>query len=643
MIFRDEVRTRLEGANVVPLAMSLVHLNGDLSVLERIAPHVRGAWDHLESVPEELAGALRDELADAMQAFHEGKPPALPSPSVEQVQHMMSVAVADQVPARYVPMLLEHMGLTVQGLATSRPVELKKRSAQSKPLKAIIVGAGASGICAAIALGKAGVDYTIIEKNDDVGGTWNDNRYPGCAVDTPNHFYQFSFEPNNLWPNYFSKRHNIHAYLKGCSDKYGVTGHIQFGCEVIEASFDDETSLWTIQSTNRHGEKIVQTANFFVCAVGQLSRPQIPEFAGIDSFKGDIIHTAQWPENYAVKGKRVALVGTGASAIQVGPGIVDEVEALYVVQRSGSWISRRPNIDRDVSPDKMWVLENIPFYAAWYRFQLFWAFGDGLFEALQIDPDWPGGNESINRLNAQIREKMIAYMRKELGEREDLLEKVTPDFPPFGKRVLGDPGWFRMLTREHVDLIDQPIESLDSDGIVFRDGKKIEVDTIVCATGFKATQMLWPMQITGSKGVKLMDRWGTHDARAYLGVTVPQFPNMFILFGPNTNLGHGGSAIFLAECQVRHMMLALEHMVQHDANAIECTEQAHDTYNQLIDQKLAQLSWSHPSVNTWYKNASGRIVTNQPWKLIEYWELTKDFNANDYEILLVPSADRVER
>ena len=162
MIFRDEVRTRLEGANVVPLAMSLVHLNGDLSVLERIAPHVRGAWDHLESVPEELAGALRDELADAMQAFHEGKPPALPSPSVEQVQHMMSVAVADQVPARYVPMLLEHMGLTVQGLATSRPVELKKRSAQSKPLKAIIVGAGASGICAAIALGKAGVDYTII-------------------------------------------------------------------------------------------------------------------------------------------------------------------------------------------------------------------------------------------------------------------------------------------------------------------------------------------------------------------------------------------------------------------------------------------------------------------------------------------------
>lgn len=636
MFFRDEVRERLEGANVVPLAMSLAHLTGDLSVLDRIAPHVRGAWDHLESIPHELASALRDELADAMQKYQSGEPPALQTPSVEQVQKMMSVAVADQVPARYVPMLLEHMGLTVQGVASARPIDLAKHPAQGGKFTAVIVGAGASGICAAIALGKSGVDYIIIEKNDDVGGTWNDNRYPGCAVDTPNHFYQFSFEPNNLWPNYFSKRQSIHQYLKDCANKYGVTDHIRFGCEVSEASFDDASGLWTIRSVNRHGEETVQQANFFVCAVGQLSRPQIPEFEGIETFEGDIIHTAQWPENYQVQGKRVALIGTGASAIQVGPGIVDDVQALYVIQRSGSWISRRPNIERDVSQDKMWALENVPFYAAWYRFQLFWAFGDGLFEALQIDPQWPGGNESINRLNAQIREKMIAYMRKELGGREDLLEKVTPDFPPFGKRVLGDPGWFRMLTRDHVELINAPIAALEPHGIVFRDGRKIEVDTIVCATGFKATQMLWPMQITGSQGVNLLDRWGTDNARAYLGVTVPQFPNMFILFGPNTNLGHGGSAIFLAECQVRHMMLALEHMNNQGARTIECKEQAHDAYNRLIDEKLQQLSWSHPSVNTWYKNASGRIVTNQPWKLVEYWELTRNFNAQDYALTQNP-------
>lgn len=198
MLCRDKVRERLEGANVVPLAMSLVHLSGDFSVLDRIAPHVRGAWDHLESVPPELASALRDELADAMQKYQSGEPPALQTPSVEQVQKMMSVAVADQVPARYVPMLLEHMGLTVQGVASAQSIDLTKHQAQGDKFTAVIVGAGASGICAAIALGNAGVDYTIIEKNDDVGGTWNDNRYPGCAVDTPNHFYQFSFEPNNL-------------------------------------------------------------------------------------------------------------------------------------------------------------------------------------------------------------------------------------------------------------------------------------------------------------------------------------------------------------------------------------------------------------------------------------------------------------
>lgn len=628
-----DMRARLEDANVVPLAMALVQFTGDLTILDQIGPYVRGAWDHLESVPDELANSVRDRMVQALDRYHAGEPPALAEPSAALVQRMMSTAVAEPVDSRYVPMLLEHMGLRLQDAAPVTSTDVDSGNLKKQAWSALIVGAGASGLCAAIAFGKAGIPYKIIEKNDGIGGTWFENRYPGCAVDTPNHFYQYSFEPNNAWPNYFSKRESIQAYLNQCAQKYGVMENIVFEQEVASATFDETRARWHVTAVDKQGQSIDYSANFLVCAVGQLSRPMIPDFLGKSTFQGDIIHTGTWPENYDVSDKRVALVGTGASAVQVGPAIAPTVRELHVIQRSGSWISRRPNIDRSVTDNKKWVLENVPFYAAWYRFQLFWAFGDGLFEALKIDPQWPGGSESINRANAQLREKMLAYMKRELGEREDLFEKIVPSFPPFGKRVLGDPGWFKMLKAPNVALHTDGIERLTPDGLVLTSGQAIQLDTIVCATGFKATQMLWPMKIQGRGGVLLEDRWGQHDARAYLGITVPEFPNMFILFGPNTNLGHGGSAIFLAECQVRHMLRLLELLSAQGGQAIECREQAHDAYNELIDQKLRELSWSHPSVSTWYKNDKGRIVTNQPWKLVEYWELTARLNPQDYQVM----------
>jgi len=623
-------RDRLEGANIVPMAMALVHLTGDLEVLREIAPHVRGAWDHLESVPPELASSIRDRMASALDKHNAGNPAALATPDVTLVQQMMSVSVGEQVDPRYMPMLIEHMGLEITGLPSGKHDEHKAKVTKKSNWSALIVGAGASGICAAIALDQAGISYKIIEKNSDVGGTWNENRYPGCAVDTPNHFYQYSFEPNNAWSNYFSRRESIHEYLRKCAKKYGVYNNTLFNHEVDSANFDEESSEWVVSIRNKDGVVSTHRANFFVCAVGQLSRPHIPDFPGISDFKGEIVHTGVWPENFSVSGKRVALIGTGASAVQVGPAIADSVDHLYVLQRSGSWISRRPNIDREVTEDKKWALENIPFYAAWYRFQLFWAFGDGLFDALVIDSNWKGGNDSINKINAQLREKMLAYMRKELGDREDIYNKIIPSFPPFGKRVLGDPGWFKMLKRDNVSLKTEGVDHLSADAIVLSDGTEIKVDSIICATGFKATQMLSPMKITGRDGVVLEERWGQNDARAYLGVTVPDFPNMFILFGPNTNLGHGGSAIFLAECQVNLTLALINHLASEGEDSIECRYEPYRVYNEVIDAKLQELSWSHPSVSTWYKNANGRIVTNQPWKLIEYWELTRNFNPDDY-------------
>ena len=671
----SSIRARLEGANPVPLAMSLIHMTGDLSLLEHITPHIRGAWEHLESIPPELAGDIRDRMATCMVEMSKGGTPIMAQPSSQVIQKMMSAAVGEQVSEAYVPMLLEQVGLQVSdqqmlNLVQAATQDDVQSGAQTNDIHIAIIGAGASGLCAAIQLGKLGIPYTIFEKNTEVGGTWYENRYPGCAVDTPNHFYQFSFEPNNNWPNYFSQRDAIQAYLKHCADKYEVREHIRFNTEVCSVVFDEATQTWTIQATNKttkqtthqptvraaqqntaqasHQETTKKTdhtigqtadkaqsvehiqANAVICAVGQLNRPAIPKLPGLEQYQGQVIHTAQWPDQIDLKGKKVALIGTGASAVQVGPAIAAQVESLAVLQRSGSWVVRRPNIDGVVSEDTKWVLNNVPFYAPWYRFQLFWAFGDGLFEALKIDPTWQGGSESISAFNARLRESMMKHIRRELAGRDDLLKKVVPDFPPFGKRVLGDAGWYSMLKRDNVRLETGAIKQVHAKAVELEDGTLIEADILVMATGFQAGRMLWPMDIQGRGGVTIRQKWGDDDPRAFLGITAPEFPNFFMMYGPNTNIGHGGSALFLAECQTRYFMGLIQALRTQPIRSVECRQEVHDRYNQEIDHLLGQLSWSHPSVSTWYKNAKGRIVTNQPWSLLDYWRLTYEAKLSDY-------------
>ena len=642
----SSIRARLEGANPVPLAMALIHMTGDLSLLEHITPHIRGAWEHLESIPPELAGDIRDRMAACMVEMNNGGTPVMAQPSSLVIQQMMSAAVGEQVSEAYVPMLLEQVGLQVSdqhmlNLAQSVIQNEVQSGAQTNDIHVAIIGAGASGLCAAIQLGKLGIPYTVFEKNAEVGGTWYENRYPGCAVDTPNHFYQFSFEPNNNWPNYFSQRDAIQAYLEHCADKYEVRQHIRFNTEVSSAIFDEATQTWTIRATNKTSKQTIDKAesvehiqaNAVICAVGQLNRPAIPKLPGLGRYQGQVIHTAQWPEQLDLTGKKVALIGTGASAVQVGPAIAAQVESLAVLQRSGSWVVRRPNIDGVVSEDTKWVLNNVPFYAPWYRFQLFWAFGDGLFEALKIDPTWQGGSESISAFNARLRESMMKHIRRELVGRDDLLKKVVPDFPPFGKRVLGDAGWYSMLKRDNVRLETGAIKQVHAKAVELEDGTLIEADILVMATGFQAGRMLWPMDIQGRAGVTIRQKWGDDDPRAFLGITAPEFPNFFMMYGPNTNIGHGGSALFLAECQTRYFMGLIQALRTQTIRSVECRQDIHDRYNQEIDNLLGQLSWSHPSVSTWYKNAKGRIVTNQPWSLLDYWRLTYEAKLADYHLV----------
>ena len=621
----------LEESDIAPLAMVLVQLTGDEDVLDDLAPFVRGPWDYSVSLPDEEANEIRARLVEVMKDYAREGHDLPPAPSNAQLQKMMSVCVGEAVSDEYAPMMLEELAFhdtDPKGVSWRE----KPSSERLGDFHVVVIGAGMSGILTAIKLKQAGIPFTVIEKNDTCGGTWYENRYPGCGVDTPNHFYSYSFEPSHEWTHFYSKRDSLYFYLEGCADKYDIRRHIRFDTEVENTRFDEAENIWHVTARDKDGAKVQFTANAVVSAVGQLNRPSIPDIPGLDDFEGPVFHTARWETEHDLKGKRVAMIGTGASGMQTGPAIVDEVGHLTIFQRTPHWVIANPNYHRSVSPGKKWVLEHLPFYARWYRFQLFWGFSDGIHPALQVDPDWHMPALSLNDRNERFRVNMIRHMKKEIGDDPELLEKITPTYPPYGKRMLIDNHWFKMLTRKDVDLVTDPVERITPEGIATADGKSHPVDAIVLATGFQAARMLWPMEVAGRGGVTLRDIWGEDNPKAFLGITVPKFPNLFVLYGPNTNLGHGGSAMFHAECQVRYTMRCLRDLIEGGHTTMECRQDVHDAFNDRCDAAHEKMVWAHRGMDNWYKNSQGRVFANSPWRLVDYWSMTKSPDPEDYNV-----------
>jgi 4-hydroxyacetophenone monooxygenase len=291
-----------------------------------------------------------------------------------------------------------------------------------------------------------------------------------------------------------------------------------------------------------------------------------------------------------------------------------------------------------VSDEKKWVLKHIPFYAKWFRFQLFWSSSDGFHSMLHVDPKWGQPTRSINAENARLREQLEAHIARELNNDPTLIAKATPDYPPYGKRMLRDNHWYRMLTRPNVELITERIDHIEPHAVVTADGARHELDTLVLATGFQAQRLLTPMHIEGRNGLVIRDLWGEDDPRAYLGITVPGFPNFFVIYGPNTNLAHGGSAVFHSECQVRYIMQALRELLETGSSALDVRDDSYKAYQAKVDKAIQGMVWAHPGVTSWYKNKSGRVAMTSPWRLVEYRDLTLHFEPEDYEFVLAREA-----
>jgi 4-hydroxyacetophenone monooxygenase len=376
----------------------------------------------------------------------------------------------------------------------------------------------------------------------------------------------------------------------------------------------------------------VLTADVVVSAVGQLNRPSIPPIPGGDDFAGPTFHSAEWDAGAELRGKQVAVIGTGASGFQLIPEVAEVAADVHIFQRTPNWFLPAPDYHDELSTETRWLLTHVPLYSQWYRLWLFWRLAEGMLPAARLDPGWPEDGPSIGAGNDELRALLTMYLESQFGERPDLLEHVVPAYPPLAKRMLLDDGtWARTLQRDHVHLVTDPIDHIERDAIVTTDGARHAVDVIVYATGFEASRFLVPMAVTGRGGADLHATWDGN-ARAYLGMVVPDFPNFFCLYGPNTNLVANGSIIFFSECEVHYLLECIRTLLEQDRRTLDCRREVFDAYNVRIDEGNAHMAWGVSRVNSWYKNRDGRVTQNWPFSLQEFWEQTRRPDLADYEV-----------
>ena len=478
----------------------------------------------------------------------------------------------------------------------------------------VIIGAGFAGLCMAIRLKQAGYhQFVILEKNDDLGGTWRDNKYPGCACDVPSHMYSFSFELNPDWSRMFAPQQEIWAYMRECAAKYGIAAHIRYGCSVERMEWDDTVRRWRI--TTGAGE--VYTARALVSGIGALHVPSVPEIPGAERFAGAAFHSAQWDDSCNLSGKRVAAIGTGASAIQFIPQVAKQAERVYVFQRSPSWLL--PRRDFEIPPAVRAAFRAAPWAMRAFRNGIYWWRESTLGPGLAVHP----------KLLAPVQRLAERHLRRQIGD-PALRAKVTPHYTIGCKRVLLSSDYYPALTAPNVDLVTDHITGITEAGLVCKDGSAYEVDVIIYGTGFKTVEAIGELNVAGRDGIKLQDVW-RRGVEAYRGITVAGFPNFFLLLGPNTGLGHN-SAVFMIETQVQHVMSCLRLLAGQQAETIEVKSSALRRFNDGIQRRLDRAVWTEGGCKSWYLDGEGVNRALWPGFSFEYWARTRRARRADYTI-----------
>ncbi|MCK9896430.1 NAD(P)/FAD-dependent oxidoreductase [Frankia sp. AgB32] len=629
----EAITAALADVSVPALLCSLVHMTGDPSWIRgEIGPRIPNALDIQNGMPAEEQAEIRRRAVPAILAYRDaGCVPHEPSP--ELLSELLAFMGRRPIEGSLAGLALDDLQFDGRdhGEITwgdEIPAEVKAAS------DVVVIGGGMAGILAGIRLRQAGLPFTIIEKNAGPGGTWWENRYPGARVDVASHQYCYSFEPNHNWSEYYCQQPELAAYFRAIVDKYELWPHFRLDTSVDELTWDEENARWDVRTSGPDGAGETLRPRFVISAVGSLNIPRLPDIPGMDTFAGRSFHSTRWPADLDLTGTRFALVGAGASGFQIGPAVADTVEQLTIFQRTAQWVIPNMLYHQAVPTGEHWALRHLPFYGRWFRFIVsFPGIASGV-EPYRIDPNHGDPtSHSINAGHAQRAELLLGWMTSIIGDRADLLPKITPDYPALGKRVLQDDGsWLSTLRRPDVDLVRTGIRRIRPDGIETVDGTFHPVDVICYATGFRHNDFLATMKVTGRDGVSLREQWGD-EPMAHLGITAPNFPNLFCMYGPGTNLAAGASLFYHAEFQTHFAMDAIRQTLTAGASACEVRPETLKDYSERYQNEISQLVWSHSSItHSHYKNPAGKVFTLSPWPLDTYWAWTRRLDREDYLI-----------
>ena len=616
---QEALAAAIDAAEPGALLMALVHLTGDTGLVEEFAGKLPGT-SVMGEYPADVAAAVRDR---ARQLLGSSLIPRITVPGDELFHRMTEVCVADTVGAEYVPHLREQ-----GGFEPAQPVVSRTRK-PPEDFTVAVIGAGMIGLNAAIKLGEAGFRYRVFEERDDLGGTWSRNVYPGAAVDTPSHFYSYSFEVNPRWSKYYPTGPEYLDYLHGVAEKYELYPNISFSTRVLGCEWREDEQVWNV-TVQQDGVTRTYRANAVVTATGVLNGASIPDIPGKGTFAGEMMHTAEWRSDVDLTGKRVVVLGTGCTSVQVVASIVDEVESLDVVMRQPHWVVPERKVSAEVPAGMRWALENIPYFHQWFRVKTYWWAADKGFAIPRIDEEWYATHVSSSPANDALMQVCLDHLDRSFADRPDLKAKLTPDFPPFAKRIVKDPGFFEAVKRDNVVVHAASFREIRPDGVVTTEGEFLPADVIIWATGFKL-EYLGFLDVVGRDGVKLAEEWADQNPRAYLGITVPGFPNFFVTAGPNAAPNHGGGHNVTSEEHVHYVVESLQYLVEHGLTSMEPTREAADDYNRRVDEELDQTVWTHGrTANGYYRNKSGRAWISCPWRLVDYWAMVREPAPEDH-------------
>ena len=621
------IRRAVDQGHHNALRLALYQITGDpeLAAMKVVQKEIRGGALIQEVVAEEDLPALKAKLVDYLL-----NPPAdvPPPPPAEKAAELIKLFNSTEKSENFIRFGLEELALDDY----PRDVAWTNKPAQDvlDKFQVLIIGAGISGIAASIQLKKLGINYRVVERQSDFGGTWHINNYPEARVDTGSFLYQFKFEKNYKWSEFFAARDETKRYLAHVVERHGVLPDFTFDVEVVESVWDEDKAAWQVTLQHKDGRTEQFSANTIISGSGLFAKPNIPNIPGIESYEGAMFHTTQWDHSFDYTGKRVAIIGTGSTGTQMMPGIARKAAQVAVYQRTPNWIMELEGYRSAVTGEMQWLFDNMPYYWNWYSYATFDT-AMHLQDCQTYDHEYRAEHGGINPQNTKVQAALTEYLQRKLGADSDLYRKCLPSYPPLARRLVVDNGFYDALLEDHVELVTEGIEAITPTGIRSKDGVEREFDLIALAGGFEVQRYLHPVNYVGRNGVTLDKAWAKDGGRSYIGLTMPDFPNLLMFYGPNGQPRSGGFYSW-AEIWSRYAAGMIVHMLENGHRSADVKHDVFDRYNEQLDTAMKEVLWEVEGAGGYYNNEFGRCGVNLPFLTEDYHAMVATPNPDDYDL-----------